>query len=139
MVSTANGASEYRAGKWGRYVRAPDVYFDIMRRFGKRFVALGEIAAIRFGVKTGCDAFFMPKDITAKVLAKYQSDRAFRENAGGAPRKDVESGKLRIIEDGDGSRASRRGQVSGPRSPQPDERWIGRSSALPTWTALSCW
>src|SRR5205823_928377 len=53
----------YRAGKWGRYVRAPDVYFEIMRRFGKRFVALGEIAAVRFGVKTGCDAFFMPRDV----------------------------------------------------------------------------
>lgn len=48
----------YRAGKWGRYVRAPDLYFEIMRRFGNRFVALGEIAGIRFGVKSGCDAFF---------------------------------------------------------------------------------
>jgi hypothetical protein len=98
-----NGLSEYRAGKWGRYVRAPDIYFDLMRRFGGRFVPLGEIAAIRFGVKTGCDAFFMPKDITAKVLRNHEGDRAFRQNAGGAPRKDVESGKLRIIEAGDGS------------------------------------
>jgi methylase of polypeptide subunit release factors len=107
-VAAMNGmrgeeASGYRAGKWGRYVRAPDIYFDIMRRFGKRFVALGEIASIRFGVKTGCDAFFMPKDITATVLRECQSDRTFRQNAGGAPRKDVESGKLRIVEAGDGS------------------------------------
>jgi methylase of polypeptide subunit release factors len=97
---TANG---YCAGKWGRYVRAPDVYFDIMRRFGGRFVALGEIADIRFGVKTGCDAFFMPKDITADLLARHDSDRDFRRHAGGAPRQDVESGKLRIIKAGDGS------------------------------------
>ena len=66
-------ADAYRAGKWGRYVRAPDVYFDIMRRFCVRFVALGEIATIRFGVKTGCDAFFMPLDITADVLAAHES------------------------------------------------------------------
>jgi hypothetical protein len=101
-----NGGKEngnYHAGKWGRYVRAPDIYFDIMRRFGRRFVALGEIASIRFGVKTGCDAFFMPKDVTADMLASWETDRAFRENTGGAPRKDVESGKLRIIEAGDGS------------------------------------
>ena len=65
--------------------------------------ALGEIAAIRCGVKSGCDAFFMPKDITAKVLREHQGDRDFRQHAGGAPRKDVESGKLRIIEAGDGS------------------------------------
>ena len=93
----------YRAGKWGRYLRAPDVYFDIMRRFGNRFVPLGEIADIRRGITSGCDAFFMPKDVTAPMLDLYRSDKIFRENAGGAPRKDVASGKLKIIEAGDGS------------------------------------
>ncbi|MCU0913454.1 MAG: N-6 DNA methylase [Planctomycetes bacterium] len=94
---------DYHAGKWGRYVRAPDIYFGIMRRFAPRFVALGEIAAIRRGITSGCDAFFMPKDVTAEILAKHEGDRAFRQHAGGAPRKDVESRKLRIIEAGDGS------------------------------------
>ncbi len=93
----------YRAGKWGRYVRAPDIYFDIMRRFGNRFVPLGEIAEIRFGVKTGCDAFFMPWDITDDVLSRFPTDREFRRNAGGAPRADVESGRLRIVKAGDGT------------------------------------
>jgi len=97
------GVNTYRAGKWGRYIRAPDFYFDIMRRFGSGFVALGEVAAVRRGVTSGCDAFFMPRDITAGALAKYVSDRVFRQHAGGAPRKDVESGKLRIIQAGDGS------------------------------------
>jgi hypothetical protein len=97
----ANG-DEYRAGKWGRYVRAPDLYFDIMGRFGSRFVPLGEIANTRFGVKGGCDAFFMPKDITARLLAAHKGDLPFRRNAGGASRKDIESGRLRIIEDGNG-------------------------------------
>jgi len=92
----------YSAGKWGRYLRAPDFYFDIMRRFGDRFVPLGEIAEIRFGVKSGCDAFFMPKDVTAEMLDKYRNDRAFREHTGGAPRKEVASGKLKIIQDGNG-------------------------------------
>ena len=73
---------DYHAGKWGRYVRAPDIYFEIMRRFGNRFVALGEIANIRFGVKSGCDAFFMPRDVTAQLLAKHESDRAFRRTRG---------------------------------------------------------
>ncbi len=58
---------------------------------------------IRFGIKSGCDAFFMPKDITARMLAAHESDREFRRNAGGAPRKDVESGKLKIVQAGDGS------------------------------------
>ncbi|MEX2141711.1 MAG: N-6 DNA methylase [Pirellulales bacterium] len=99
----ATEGSPYRAGKWGRYVRAPDIYFEIMRRYGDRFVALGEIASIRFGVKTGCDAFFMPKDITGEVLDRYATDREFRRNTGGAPRSDVASGKLKIIQAGDGT------------------------------------
>jgi hypothetical protein len=102
VAGTQKENGSYRAGKWGRYVRAPDFYFEIMRRFAKRFVALGEIATIRFGVKTGCDAFFMPKDITEKMIEEHESDRAFREHTGGAPRKDVESGKLRVIQDGAG-------------------------------------
>jgi len=102
-TETEKENGNYHAGKWGRYVRAPDFYFDIMRRFGARFVSLGEIASIRFGVKSGCDAFFMPKDITADMLAKYESDRVFRQHAGGAPRKEVESGRLKIVEAGDGS------------------------------------
>jgi hypothetical protein len=45
----------------------------------------------------------MPRDITADLLARHTSDRDFRQHAGGAPRKDVESGRLRIIKAGDGS------------------------------------
>jgi hypothetical protein len=93
----------YRAGKWGRYLRASDFYFEIMRRFGPRFVPLGEVAMIRRGITSGCDAFFMPKDVSQEMLRKHQSESAFRQAAGGAPKRDVESGKLKIIEAGDGS------------------------------------
>lgn len=96
-------AETYRAGKWGRYVRAPDVYFDVMRRYGDKFVAVGEIATVRYGVKTGCDAFFTPMDVTAEWLGRHPTDRAFREHSGGAPRKEAASGKLRIVQAGDGS------------------------------------
>jgi hypothetical protein len=92
-------ANPYRAGKWGRYVRAPDFYFEMMKRFSTRFVPLGEIADIRFGVKTGCDAFFMPKDVTAEYLESYPDEKLFQRHAG-APRKEVASGKLRLIRDG---------------------------------------
>jgi methylase of polypeptide subunit release factors len=93
---------DYRAGKWGRYVRAPDLYFEFMRRFGGRFVPLGEIADIRFGLKSGCDAFFMPRDVSAKNLAAHKDEREFRHYADGASRADVESGKLKVIRDGVG-------------------------------------
>jgi hypothetical protein len=97
------GPRDYVAGKWGRFVRAPDFYFEVMRRFGSRFVALGEIATVRRGITSGCDAFFMPRDVTADLLRTSGTEQNFRHRAGGAKREDVESGLLRIIEAGDGS------------------------------------
>ena len=44
----------------------------IMRDYGRRFVKLGEIADIRFGIKSGCDAFFMPRDVTEEVLREVR-------------------------------------------------------------------
>jgi len=32
------GDSQYVAGKWGRYLHAPDLYFEIMRNYGAHFV-----------------------------------------------------------------------------------------------------
>jgi len=37
---SAGFARDYGGGKWGRYLRAPDFYFEIMREFGYRFVRL---------------------------------------------------------------------------------------------------
>jgi type I restriction-modification system DNA methylase subunit len=99
-LETANG--QYAAGKWGRYLRAPDLYFEIMERFKDRFVPLGQLVDIRFGVKTGCDAFFMPKDVTEHVLATYKDDKEFR-NVVGIARSAIVKGEARVLEDGGGT------------------------------------
>jgi len=94
----------YGGGKWGKYLRAPDFYFRIMERYRERFVPLGEIATIRFGVKSGCDAFFMPRDVTREFLEKYS-----RLEWSEAPlftackRAEVESGQVRLVQAGDGT------------------------------------
>ncbi len=74
-----------------------------MREFAPRFVPLGEIVDVRFGVKTGCDAFFMPWDVTSRLLDQYTDDPSFRAAASGCPRRDAQSGKVKIVEAGDGS------------------------------------
>jgi methylase of polypeptide subunit release factors len=102
QCSVLENYGDYRAGKWGRYVRAPDLYFEMMREFGHRFVPLGEIAAVRFGVKTGCDAFFMPRDLTAEALSQCPTPRDFRRRFG-VERGPVENGAVKIIKAGDGS------------------------------------
>jgi methylase of polypeptide subunit release factors len=94
---------DYAAGKWGRYLRAPDLYFEIMREFGTSFVPLGELVTIRRGITSGCDAFFMPHDITREALAFEGSEREFKGRYGGASRAEVMSGTVKIVRAGDGS------------------------------------
>jgi len=103
MDEIHTGPGEYAAGKWGRFVRAPDIYFRIMRDYGHRFVKLGEIAEVRFGIKSGCDAFFMPRDVTKKMLAQVR-DGPFWNGVGlmsNCSLKEVESGQVRIVQAGD--------------------------------------
>ena len=103
-VQDWNGIAEnYAAGKWGRFLRAPDIYFRIMRDYGRRFVKLGEIAEIRRGITSGCDAFFMPRDVTEEVLAEVRKGLPWNNVGLLAPasRKEVESGKVRIVRAGD--------------------------------------
>ncbi len=95
---------KYGGGKWGKYLRAPNLYFQIMERYANRFVPLGEITTIRFGVKSGCDAFFMPRDVSQKFLEDYSSlewnDAPLHTHC---KRAEVESGKVKLILAGDGT------------------------------------
>ena len=49
---------EKKTSKWGQYLRAPRVYFDILKECSDRLVQLKEVAEIRFGIKTGVNEFF---------------------------------------------------------------------------------
>ena len=75
-----------------------------MRRFGRRFVALGEIAdnplrrQERAATPSSCRRTLRPR-----CWPGTRATASSGEHAGGAPRRDVESGKLRIIKAGDGS------------------------------------
>lgn len=49
----------YGGDKWGgKYLRAPDIYWEILERAGDRLVPLGDIAEVRRGIKTGANDFF---------------------------------------------------------------------------------
>ncbi len=93
---------DYAAGKWGRYLRAPGFYFEVMREFGSRFVPLGEIAEVRRGITSGCDAFFMPRDVTRWALETFQTNADFKKRYG-LDRSAMEAGTIKIVRAGDGS------------------------------------
>jgi len=87
---------DYYGGKWGVYLRAPDLWFELLDNYGKNMTPLGDIAEVRFGVKSGKDCFFFPKDCTADCLRAYKNPIQF-EATFRVPRKEVASGKVKLV------------------------------------------
>lgn len=55
--------NKYGGSKWGGiYIKAPSIYFTIMEKAKNRLVKLGDIAEVRFGIKTGANEFFYAKE-----------------------------------------------------------------------------
>lgn len=44
--------------KWGQYLRAPEVYFEILEKCKDKLIPLKESAEVRFGIKPGITKFF---------------------------------------------------------------------------------
>lgn len=95
--------SDYGGGKWGRYLRAPDFYFEIMREFGHRFTRLGEVASIKYGILSGCDGFFMPRNVSAELLERCRTEDEWRvlPLMKRCKRSEVESGAVVVVKCGD--------------------------------------
>ncbi len=49
---------KYVGAKWGKYLRAPDIFFKILEKGKDKLVPLKQIANVRFGIKTGANEFF---------------------------------------------------------------------------------
>lgn len=58
----------YIGNKWGgKYLRAPEIYFRILEKGKGKLVRLGDIAEVRFGIKTGANEFFYLKPVGMSV------------------------------------------------------------------------
>jgi hypothetical protein len=49
---------KYVGAKWGKYLRAPEIFFKLSTKEKDKFVPLSNVAEIRFGIKTGANEFF---------------------------------------------------------------------------------
>jgi methylase of polypeptide subunit release factors len=66
MISQANlwaegwndEESKYEGSKWGKYIRAPEIFFKILEKGKDLFVPLKKIATVRRGFTTGANEFF---------------------------------------------------------------------------------
>lgn len=56
-------SGKYIGEKWGgKFLRAPDIFFTILEKGKGKLVRLGDIADVRFGIKTGANEFFYLDD-----------------------------------------------------------------------------
>lgn len=83
---------------WGVWLSAPGVFLDILR--AGSLVPLREIAALRFGLKTGANSFFYVRDITADLDDDECTTRF------GLSRADLDARGLRIVRPYSGGRAA---------------------------------
>ena len=51
-------SKRYVGSKWGKYIRAPQIFFKILEKGKGKFVPLKEIADVRRGFTTGANEFF---------------------------------------------------------------------------------
>ncbi|WP_461864831.1 Eco57I restriction-modification methylase domain-containing protein [Thermococcus sp.] len=59
LLGTYNIFGEYKGMKWGGIlIRAPRIFYVILDKGKGKLVRLGEIAEIRYGIKTGANEFF---------------------------------------------------------------------------------
>jgi hypothetical protein len=65
---------EYAGSKWGKYIRAPEIFFKILERGKDIFVPLKKIAEVRRGFTTGANEFFY---LTQDEINKLGIEREF--------------------------------------------------------------
>ena len=66
---------KYTGDKWGgKYLRAPDIYWTIIEKGKDKLVRLGDVANVRFGIKTGANEFFY---LDAERIGEWEIEEEF--------------------------------------------------------------
>ena len=67
LAEATDKEGNFMGAKWGKYIRAPAIYFRILERAKDRLVPLSSVARIRRGFTTGANDFFYLRDITEEI------------------------------------------------------------------------
>jgi len=103
--------NKYIGSKWGKYLKAPKIFFKILEKGKDKLVSLKQVASVRFGIKTGANEFFylteeeikrrkiekefwMHKDEKGKWVPNYIIERALESKK---PKIDFSSLKKRVL------------------------------------------
>jgi len=84
-------SGKYIGFKWGAfYIRSPNVFLELIENYQKAMCKIGEIATVRFGVKTGANEFFFLDD---QVVKKWGIESEYLTPGVKSPR---ELSKIRV-------------------------------------------
>ena len=76
---------KYTGDKWGgKYLRAPDIYWTIIEKGKDKLVRLGDVANVRFGIKTGANEFFY---LDAQRIQEWEIEEEFLKPVIKSPRE----------------------------------------------------
>ena len=67
-------SNKFIGAKWGKYLRAPDIFFEILEKYKDKLVELKSIAKIQRGFTTGANDFFY---FTEKEIKKKEIEKEF--------------------------------------------------------------
>jgi len=59
---------KYMGSNWEKYLRAPEIFYKILKKGKDKLVPLKEVANVRFGIKTGANEFFFLTEAEIKKL-----------------------------------------------------------------------
>jgi type I restriction-modification system DNA methylase subunit len=66
--------NKYVGAKWGKYLRAPEIFFKILKKSKDKLVHLKEVADIRRGFTTGANKFFY---LTEEEIKRRKIEKQF--------------------------------------------------------------
>lgn len=69
-----NEQSRYAGEGWGKYFRAPHIYWTILKRGIDKLVSVGKIADVQLGIKTGANGFFI---LDQSTISKWNIETEF--------------------------------------------------------------
>ncbi len=67
-------ASKYVGSKWGKYLRAPDIFFKILEKGKDKLVPLKQVAEVKRGFTTGANEFFY---LTEEEIKRRKIEKEF--------------------------------------------------------------
>jgi len=65
---------KYVGSKWGKYLRAPEIFFKILEKGKGKLIKLGDIAEVRRGFTTGANEFFY---LTEEEIKRRNIEKEF--------------------------------------------------------------